>query len=114
MEIKRFDSNGRMHKAVTHGGTLYLSGQVSRADSAAEQATEILGNIAAMLEQYGSSKEHILSATIYLSDMKYFAEFNEVWDAWVIEGHQPVRACVEAKLATPSFKVEICIIAALK
>jgi len=37
---------------------------------------------------------------------------NEVWDAWVPQGHTPARATVEAKLAAPEYKVEIMVVAA--
>jgi enamine deaminase RidA (YjgF/YER057c/UK114 family) len=37
---------------------------------------------------------------------------NSVWDAWVPQGHLPARATVEAKLATPDYKVEIQVVAA--
>ena len=44
--------------------------------------------------------------------MKDFAEMNEVWDAWVIEGFHP-HACVEASLARPELLVEVSGIAAV-
>ena len=46
--------------------------------------------------------------------MTDFDAMNEVWDAWVPEGHAPARACGEAKLARPELKVEIIITAALR
>ena len=45
--------------------------------------------------------------------MADFPGMNEVWDAWVVPGHTPPRATVEAKLANPACLVEIVIIAAL-
>jgi len=44
--------------------------------------------------------------------MRFFAEMNEVWDAWVSPGATPARACVEARLAAPSYLVEIRVTAA--
>jgi len=44
--------------------------------------------------------------------MRFFAEMNEVWDAWVSAGNSPTRACVEARLAAPKFLVEIRVTAA--
>ena len=38
---------------------------------------------------------------------------NSAWDAWVVPGHPPVRACVQARLAKPEWKVEIMVTAAL-
>lgn len=54
----------------------------------------------------------MLQAIVWLADMADFAEMNEVWDAWVPEGHAPARACGEAKLARAELKVEIIVTAA--
>ena len=45
--------------------------------------------------------------------MDRFAEMNAVWDAWVVVGETPARACVESKLAAPDYNVEIGVIAAI-
>ena len=42
-----------------------------------------------------------------------FAAMNSVWDAWVPKGNTPPRACVEAKLAAPQYKVEVRVLAAV-
>jgi len=52
--------------------------------------------------------------TIYVRDMKDFAAMNEVWDAWVVDGYQPARACVEARMARPELLVEMSVVAAKK
>lgn len=44
--------------------------------------------------------------------MANFAEMNAVWDFWVAAGNTPARATVEAKLASPDYKVEIMVVAA--
>ena len=66
-----------------------------------------------LLAKAGSDKKHLLSTTIYLTDIKTFAEMNAVWDAWVPQGHTPARATVEAKLAAAPYNVEIGCIAAI-
>ena len=60
----------------------------------------------------GSDKTKILTATIWLADMKDFPAMNTMWDPWVPQGATPARACVESKLATPAYKVEIRVVAA--
>ncbi len=60
-----------------------------------------------------SDKTKILSATIYLPDMADFAAMNAVWERWVVPGHTPARATVQAKLALPEYKVEIQVVAAV-
>lgn len=115
MTIERIEAGPRMSKAVAHGNTVYLAGQVADATkdkSVGEQTAEILGIIDQFLAQAGSDKTRILSATIWLSDISTFAEMNSKWDAWVVPGSTPARATVQAQLAAPEYKVEIAVIAA--
>jgi enamine deaminase RidA (YjgF/YER057c/UK114 family) len=115
MTINRIGVGPRMSQAVEHGETIYLSGTVAdkmAGKSVAEQTTEILAIIDGVLAKAGSDKSKILSATIWLTDIKTFAEMNSVWDAWVARGHTPARATVEAKLAAAPYNVEIACIAA--
>ncbi|MDC7217646.1 MAG: RidA family protein [Spirochaetales bacterium] len=116
MSITRMETAKRMSRIVIHNNTVYLCGQV--ADNTDEpigpQTESMLAKVDALLEKAGSSREHILSATVYVRDMKDFAGMNEVWDNWVPEGHAPARACVEARMARPDLLVEVSIVAALK
>ncbi len=109
----RVETNQRMSAAVVHGDTVYLAGQVPSDPSAGitEQVRQVLGKIERLLALTGSDKSKLLSATIWLSDMQYYSEMNAVWDAWIPSGHAPARACVQAALAQPAFKVEIGIVA---
>ena len=116
MSIRRIGAGARMSKAVIHGNTVYLAGQVadqSKGASVAEQTKEIVGIIDEILKEAGSDKTKIVSATIYLADISTFAQMNSVWDTWVVAGHTPARATVEAKLAAPEYTVEISVIAAI-
>ena len=111
--ITRIATGQRMSQAVIHGQTIYLAGQVGTpGTSVTAQTQEILEKIESLLEQSGSDKTQILSATIWMASMDSFAEMNAVWDAWVPEGHAPARATGESALATPEHLVEILIIAA--
>ena len=115
MSITRIGTERRrMSKIVIHNDTVYLCGQVAKDSNAGikEQTLTMLGKVDDLLEQAGSDREHIISATIYIKDMKDFAEMNEVWDAWVIEGYSPARACVQASLARPELLVEVSVVAA--
>lgn len=111
--ITRIATGQRMSQAVIHGQTIYLAGQVGTpGTSVTAQTQEILEKIESLLEQAGSDKTQILSATIWMASMDNFDEMNAVWDAWVPEGHAPARATGESALATPEHLVEILIIAA--
>ena len=112
-EITRAHVGQRMSQIVTHNGTIYLAGQVGNpGDSVAEQTKTCIERVEALLAEAGSDATRILQCVIWLADMADFAEMNAVWDAWMPEGHAPARACGEAKLATPNYKVEFIVIAA--
>jgi enamine deaminase RidA (YjgF/YER057c/UK114 family) len=115
MSIQRIGIGPRMSKAVVHGDTVYLAGQVAdkaAGKSVAEQTADILGIIDGLLAEAGTDKSKLLMVNIWLSDMSTFAEMNGVWDKWVVAGQTPGRATVEAKLAAPQFTVEIAVVAA--
>lgn len=114
MTIRRIESGPRMSQAVIHGNTVYLAGQVGTpGKSVADQTKDILATIERLLKEAGSEKSKILQAIIWMADMKDFAEMNSVWDKWIDGKDAPARATGEAKLATPEYKVEIIITAAI-
>lgn len=114
--IERLESGPRMSQAVVHNGVVYLAGQVAadaQGASVKEQTQNILQRIDKLLAAAGSDKTKLLSATIWLADMRTFDDMNSVWDKWVAEGATPARATVEAKLASTVYTVEIAVIAAV-
>jgi enamine deaminase RidA (YjgF/YER057c/UK114 family) len=116
MSIKRLGTERRrMSKIVIHNNTVYLCGQVAKDANAdiKEQTKTMLEKVDELLDQSGSDRKHILSATIYIKSMNDFAEMNAVWDDWVIEGYSPARACVEPRHARAVLLVEISLIAVL-
>ena len=112
--IERIETKQRMSRIVKHNGTIYLCGQVcaDAEQGIEEQMASMLAKVDTLLEQAGSDRKHILSATIFIKDMQDFAAMNAVWDSWVPEGFAPARACVEASMARDSLLVEISVIAA--
>ena len=112
-DITRHNPGQRMSQIVTHNGTVYLAGQVGAPGaSVTEQTRACLEQVDALLAEAGSDKTRILQTTIWLADMADFAEMNAIWDAWVPKGHTPARACGEAKLAKPDYRVEFMVTAA--
>ncbi len=113
-DITRFGTGPRMSEGVAYNGILWVAGQVGNpGDSVADQTRTCLAEVDRILGLAGTDKTRILSAQIWLADIKDFAEMNSVWDAWVPQGHTPARATGEAKLATPDYKVEVIVTAAL-
>lgn len=114
--IKRLEVGGRMSQVVIHDNVVYLAGQVAHnapGESVAAQTADILESIDRLLAKAGTDKSKLLSVNIWLASIADFDEMNEVWDAWVLAGETPARACVESKLAVPQFTVEIAAVAAL-
>ena len=115
MSIQRFEAGPRMSQVVVHGDTVYLAGIVANktaGESVTKQTQEVLSIIDSHLAKAGTDKSKLLSTTIYITDMKNFAEMNAVWDGWVSAGNTPARATVEVNLAGPQYGVEIMVIAA--
>ena len=114
MSVKRHQVGPRMSQAVVHGNTVYLAGQVAGDEPTTKAQTEaILKKIDTLLAAAGTNKSNLLSATVYLADMKTYDQMNAAWDAWVDPVNTPARAIVEAKLAQQRFLVEIAVVAAL-
>ena len=112
MKIERHETGPRMSKAVIHGDTVYLAGILAdspKRKNMGEQTSNILSQIDGFLAMAGTNKTKLLSANIWITDMAQFAEMNTVWDAWVSPGNTPAWATVEAKLASPDYKVEIMV-----
>lgn len=114
MEIKRHEPEKILSHAVEHGNLVYSAGIVAKdlTRGVKQQTEEILREIDRLLAMAGSGKSRILSATIWLSDMRNRPVMNEAWLAWVDARNLPARACVEAKLADPGMLVEIAVVAA--
>jgi enamine deaminase RidA (YjgF/YER057c/UK114 family) len=77
----------------------------------AGQAREAFRDLDKFLALCGSSKSHILSATIWLSDIRLRDKMNPAWLAWVDPANLPARACVEGKMADAECLFEIQVIA---
>lgn len=115
--ITYIDPETRYSDAAIFNGMVFISGQVPEDGSAdiGAQTQSVLDQIDALLERCGSDKAHILEATVYLADMAAdYDGMNAVWDAWTAKDRAPPRACVQAALARPEWKVEIKLTAAQK
>jgi enamine deaminase RidA (YjgF/YER057c/UK114 family) len=116
MSIQRYHVGPRLSEIVVHNNTAYLAGQVAETTlglDAKAQTAEILGMIDRLLAEVGSDKTKILTAQIWLANMDDYDVMNEAWSEWVPQGHTPARATVESRLASPQYKVEVKVVAAL-
>ena len=114
MEIKRHEPAKILSNAVEAGDLVFLAGQCASdlSADAAGQTRQILDEIDRLLALTGSDKTKVVSATIWVSDIRYRDPMNTVWIEWIDTAHIPARACIEAKLADPRALVEIAVVAA--
>ena len=114
MSVTRHEPGPILSLAVEHGSTVCLAGIVAKnlKNDIKGQTQEVLAEIDRLLAKCGSSKSQVLTATIWVTDIRNRAPMNEVWSAWVDPKNLPARACVEAKLANPACLVEIMVTAA--
>ena len=81
--------------------------------AASAQTRAVLENIRDILRSAGADLSDVVQAQSFLVDMADFAGMNAVWDQWVVAGHTPPRATVQAALAKPEWKIEVVVTAAL-
>jgi enamine deaminase RidA (YjgF/YER057c/UK114 family) len=114
MTITRIEPGKRFCAAVRHNETLYIAGQTAdtATGSVEVQTQEVLDKIGALLDKGGAGKGKLLSINVYLSNIADFEAMNRVYDNWIDTANLPVRATVEARLASPDLRVEMTAIAA--
>lgn len=111
--LHRLVTTPRYADVVTHGDTAYW---VEVADDtsvdARGQIGQVLAQIDATLVTIGSDRTRLLQIVIHLADLTDAAILDELWDAWVPQGHPPVRARVQSGLGGTCL-VEMLVTAAI-
>jgi len=114
MPITRHEQKGILSRVVEANGFVFTAG-VTADDSSQDatgQARQILKEIDRLLKLCGTDKTKVISATIWVSDIRHRDKMNIAWNEWTGGQNLPGRACVEAKLADPALLVEIGVVAA--
>jgi 2-iminobutanoate/2-iminopropanoate deaminase len=110
---------GPYNQAVMYGNTLYTSGQIAINPANNELVVEnikdetkmVMENLKAVLTAANMSFEHVIKATIFISDMNNFAQINEVYGSYFTSDF-PARETVEVACLPKNVNVEISVIAA--
>ena len=105
---------GPYSQAIRAGGFVFVSGQIPIdpatgqfvAGGIGEQTERVLQNLKAVLEAAGSGLEKIVKTTVFLADMKEFAQMNEVYAKFFTTA-PPARATVAAAGLPRDARVEI-------
>ena len=114
MPITRHEPSKILSKVVEANGFVFTAGIVADdiGQDAKGQTVQILAEIDRLLKLTGADKTKVVSATIWVSDIRHRDAMNEAWNAWTGGQNLPGRACIEAKLADPRALVEIAVVAA--
>jgi enamine deaminase RidA (YjgF/YER057c/UK114 family) len=114
MTITRHEPSKILSKVVEANGFVFTAGVVADdiSQDAKGQSEQILAEIDRLLKLAGTDKSKVVSATIWVSDIRHRDAMNVAWNAWTGGQNLPGRACIEAKLADPRALVEIAVVAA--
>ncbi len=114
MPITRHEPSKILSKVVEANGFVFTAGVVADdiKQDAKGQTEQILAEIDHLLKLADADKTKVVSATIWVADIRHRDAMNEAWMAWTGGANLPGRACIEAKLADPRALVEIAVVAA--
>lgn len=109
---------GPYNQAILAGDTLYISGQICidphsgemKQGSVKEETQQVMKNLAAILNAAGMNLGQVVKTTIFITDMKKFAEVNEVYGSY-FAGDYPARETVQVSALPKFVNVEISMIA---
>jgi len=115
--ILRLETSSRASRIVVYNGIVYLAGTTAddRSQDIQGQTRQVLNKIDKYLAMAGTTKERLLTAQIWLKDIKNdFENMNKIWDNWTASGAAPTRATAQCEMGAPDVLVEIIVTAALK
>lgn len=109
---------GPYSQAIAIDGWLYTSGQIALdpatgkivAGDFAAQANQVLENLRQVLDAAGCGFEHVVKATIYVTDLASFPVLNELYGK-VLGEHRPARSTVQVAALPLGALVEIDLVA---
>ena len=112
---------GPYSQAIQFGNMLYTSGQIAinpatgklEIEDITAETTLVMENLRAVLQAAGMNFEHVIKASIFVSDMHNFAAINQVYATYFNEATAPARETVEVENLPKFVNVEISMIASL-
>ena len=110
---------GPYNQAVKINNMLFVSGQVAInpknnelvQSSISDETDQVMKNLSAILKEANMDFRNVVKTTIFLSDMSYFNEVNNIYGSYLKEGQEPARETVAVKTLPKEVNVEISMIA---
>lgn len=111
---------GPYSQAIRAGRLLFISGQIPLDPISGvlveggirEQTRRVMRSLAAILAASDISFDHVVRTTVFLADLRDFAEMNEVYASYFQEP-APARSTVQVAKLPKDARVEIDVIASL-
>ena len=110
---------GRYNQAIKIDNMLFVSGQVAInpknneliQSSISDETDQVMKNLSAILEEADMDFRNVVKTTIFLSNMSYFNEVNNIYGSYLKKGQEPARETVAVKTLPKEVNVEISMIA---
>ena len=110
---------GPYNQAIKIGNMLFVSGQVAInpknneliQSSISDETDQVMKNLSAILEEADMDFRNVVKTTIFLSNMSYFNEVNNIYGSYLKKGQEPARETVAVKTLPKEVNVEISMIA---
>jgi len=118
-EIRQISDENRgqpiISQAVIHGNVAYFAGITPNpiVGDIKTQTAQVLRRVDELLKLAGTDKSQLLSAQVWIADMRLFEDHNSVWNEWVDPVNPPARACLTTDFWRPGMLVEVMVIAAV-
>ena len=109
---------GSYNQALIANGFVFTAGQIAIdpdtgkliEGSFKDRVEQVFKNLSAILERAGTDLSKVVKFTVFLTDMSYYGDVNDVFNVWLDEANAPARSLVAVKGLPADTDVEIeCI-----
>lgn len=113
---------GTFHHVIKANGFLFLSSQLSCdlktgeiiPGDIKEQTKRAMNNVKFLIKSSGSTMEDIVKIVIYMRDIKYRKDINEIYAQYFKPGTEPAKVSVQAPSPVSGIDIEIEAVAVVK
>ena len=110
---------GPYNQAILKNNMLFISGQIAldpismtlKNTSIKGETHQVMKNLKNILVEAKMDFTNVVKSSIFLSDMSYFNEVNEVYGSYLETGMEPARETTAVKTLPMNVNVEISMIA---
>jgi len=110
---------GPYNQAILKNNMLFVSGQIAldpismtlNNSSIKDETHQVMKNLKNILFEAEMDFKNVVKSSIFLSDMSYFNDVNEIYGSYLEAGMEPARETIAVKTLPMNVNVEISMIA---